>query len=173
MYIIFIRHAESEYNKAGLLTGRIDCNLTSKGIEDAKLLGTTLNINFDVVYCSPLKRTKQTLKAILPNCEPIYDNRIIERSFGILEGMKKIYTKKQITELYNNGSILGAESNNEIDKRVSSFVNEIFKKYHNNENILVITHGGVLNSIKRNFISDYNPISTNNLSIFKLTNNKK
>ena len=87
--------------------------------------------------------------------------------------MKKIYTKKQITELYNNGSILGAESNNEIDKRVSSFVNEIFKKYHNNENILVITHGGVLNSIKRNFISDYNPISTNNLSIFKLTNNKK
>ena len=64
--IVFIRHAESEYNRDGIWGGRADCNLTEKGIETAKELGKSLNNNFDVIYCSPLKRARQTLNAIFP-----------------------------------------------------------------------------------------------------------
>lgn len=79
--IVFIRHAESEYNRDGIWAGRADCNLTEKGIETAKELGKSLNNNFDVIYCSPLKRARQTLSAIFPEAEPIYDERITEISY--------------------------------------------------------------------------------------------
>ena len=42
MNVIFIRHAESEYNRDGIWAGRADCNLTEKGIETAKELGKSL-----------------------------------------------------------------------------------------------------------------------------------
>ena len=87
--IVFIRHAESEYNKDGIWAGRVDCSLTEKGIEAAKELGKTIKNNFDAIYCSPLKRTKQTLEAIFPDAKPIYDNRIIEISIGEWENKKK------------------------------------------------------------------------------------
>lgn len=66
MNVIFIRHAESEYNRDGIWAGRADCSLTDKGIKAAQKLGETIDKDFDVIYCSPLKRTKQTLFAIFP-----------------------------------------------------------------------------------------------------------
>ena len=87
--IVFIRHAESEYNRDGIWAGRVDCSLTEKGIESAKKLGNTIENNFDTIYCSPLKRAKQTLEAIFPNAKPIYDERIIEISIGEWEDKKK------------------------------------------------------------------------------------
>ena len=169
--ITFIRHAESEYNKMGLLSGRIDCNLTEKGIEDAKLLRGTLKNDFDIIYCSPLKRTKQTLNAIFPESEPIYDERIIESSFGIYEGKPKGALGKEKMELYKQGLYLapGAESIKEIDERVCAFVEELFQKCQDHEKILVVTHNGILNSIKRNFIKDCDNMYSNNLGMVQLT----
>lgn len=96
--IVFIRHAESEYNRDGIGAGRADCNLTEKGIEAAKELGKSLNNNFDVIYCSPLKRTKQTLNVIFPEAKPIYDERITEISIGEWENqrLKKILYAQNI-----------------------------------------------------------------------------
>lgn len=34
MELTLLRHAESEYNKIGKLQGRIDCNLSKKGLEE-------------------------------------------------------------------------------------------------------------------------------------------
>ena len=92
--IVFIRHAESEYNRDGIGAGRADCNLT----EDAKELGKSLNNNFDVIYCSSLKRARQTLNAIFPGTEPICDERITEISIGEWENqrLKKILYAQNI-----------------------------------------------------------------------------
>ena len=46
--IVFIRHAESEYNRDGIWAGRVDCSLTEKGIESAKKLGNTIENNLVV-----------------------------------------------------------------------------------------------------------------------------
>lgn len=96
--IVFIRHAESEYNRDGIWDGRADCNLTEKGIETAKELGKSLNNNFDVIYCSSLKRARQTLNAIFPGTEPICDERINEISIGEWENqrLKKILYAQNI-----------------------------------------------------------------------------
>lgn len=169
--ITFIRHAESEYNKKGLLAGIVDCNLTQKGLEDAKLLRKSLKNDFDFIYCSPLKRTKQTLNAIFPDCKPNYDNRIIERTFGVLDGKPKASVSREKIKLYEQGLYLapGAESIKELDKRVCTFVEELFQKYHNNEKILVVTHNGILNSVKRNFIKSCDNMWSHNLGMIKLT----
>ena len=168
--IVFIRHAESEYNRDGIWAGMADCNLTEKGIEAAKELGKSLNNNFDVIYCSPLKRTKQTLNVIFPEAKPIYDERITEISIGEWENQKKDLFDARLRELFRKGLYTppGAESHQNVDKRVSDFIEELFEKYHNNGRILVVTHNGVMRSIKRNFFEPSQNIMSTNLGMISL-----
>ena len=86
MKLYLLRHAESEYNRIGLLQGRIDCNLSDDGLkqtyEKAKVFDAT---KYDICFCSPLKRTLQTAQILAPNLKIICDDRIIERSLGDLD----------------------------------------------------------------------------------------
>lgn len=170
--IVFIRHAESEYNRDGIWAGRVDCSLTEKGIDSAKKLGRTLDNNFDAIYCSPLKRTKQTLEAIFPDAKPIYDERIIEISIGEWENKKKDLFDAHSIELFRKGLYIppGAESHQDVDKRVCNFVEELFEKYKGNEKILVVTHAGIIRSIKRNFLESIQKLMPNNLETITLDN---
>lgn len=172
MNITFIRHAESEYNRDGIWAGRADCSLTDKGINAAQELSKSIDKNFDIIYCSPLKRTKQTLFAILPNAKPIYDDRIIEISIGEWEGTKKELYSDEIRELFRKGLYTppGAETHNDVDKRVCDFIEELFEKFYNDERILVVTHNGIMRAIKRNFLNkSNNNIMSKNLGTIVLT----
>ena len=164
--LIFIRHAESEYNKAGIFVGRTDCNITQEGIEQAKKLWKEEK-QFNEIYCSPLKRAKQTLEALIPNSNPIIDERIVEASIGEWTGKKKDKINKDLVDLFRVGKYTphGAETPKEIDKRVCNFVEDLFHKYQNDEKILIVTHNGIIKSIKRNFMKNYENIMSKNLEI--------
>ncbi len=164
--LIFIRHAESEYNKAGIFVGRTDCNITQEGIEQAKKLWKE-DKPFNEIYCSPLKRAKQTLEALIPNSNPIIDERIVEASIGEWTGKKKDKINKDLVDLFRVGKYTphGAETPKEVDKRVCNFVEDLFHKYQNDEKILIVTHNGIMKSIKRNFIKNYENIMSKNLEI--------
>lgn len=165
--LTFIRHAESEYNKAGIFVGRTDCNITQEGLEQAKNLLKEEDKQFNEIYCSPLKRAKQTLEAIIPNSNPIIDERIIEASIGEWTGKKKDEMNKDLVDLFRVRKYTppGAETPKEVDKRVCNFVEDLFHKYQNDEKILIVTHNGVIKSIKRNFIKNYENIMSKNLEI--------
>ena len=169
--LIFIRHAETELNKAGIFTGKIDCNITQEGFEQARRVLKEDEKNFDYIYCSPLKRTKQTLDAILPNSTPIVDERITEICIGEWEGKKKELFDKNLVALFRTGQYTppGAETTLQVDKRVCDFIENLFNTYKNNERILVVTHNGVMRSIKRNFVKNYNNIMSKNLGYIILT----
>lgn len=62
MKIYLVRHAESTYNVKKLLQGKQDCELSQKGLKDTIKKASTFPNGFDVVFCSPLKRTKKQLK---------------------------------------------------------------------------------------------------------------
>ena len=65
--------------------------LNEEGRQMAKIAGEKYkDINFDVCYCSPLVRAKETAKLVLEgrNVPIIYDERLREMSFGIYEGME-------------------------------------------------------------------------------------
>lgn len=171
MNVIFIRHAESEYNRDGIWAGRADCSLTDKGIKAAQKLGETNDKDFDVIYCSPLKRTKQTLFAIFPEAKPIYDDRIIEISVGEWENTKKELYSNELRELFRKGLYTppGGETHSDVDKRVCDFIEDVFEKFHGDEKILVVTHNGIMRAIKRNFMKKTNEIMSKNLGTLVLT----
>lgn len=46
MELNLLRHAESEFNKIGLLQGRIDCNLSEEGIRKTKERAKNFDSNY-------------------------------------------------------------------------------------------------------------------------------
>jgi len=90
--IYLFRHGKTVYNTKGIFTGQSTSNLTWIGKLNAKKVARKLKKKkFEVAIHTKLQRSKDTLKYVLkyhPECKKlIEDNRIIERSYGDLQGM--------------------------------------------------------------------------------------
>ena len=166
--LFFIRHGQTEANVKGILTGRLETNLTQKGIDDAIALSKELKEEFDYYYCSPLTRTHQTLKAIKGDVDFTIDERITEVSSGDWQGKLKSELPEREYELYKKGLLNppNGESLQDVDKRIKSFLNDMFSKYKKDEKILVVTHNGFMRSLKRMFIDKDKVSEPKNLEIF-------
>lgn len=164
--LYLIRHGETDYNKSGIFQGHLDILLNNTGVFQAKELRKIVNeIDFDIIFCSPIYRAIQTAKISLDFLSPelrfynqlIIDNRISERNYGILQGVEKVKywdkikntpqldVTKSFTAIPKNG-----ESYLELEKRIVSFLNEISKKY-SNKKILIFTHNGPIRIILKFF----------------------
>ena len=89
--IYLFRHGESTFNRDGRFTGQLEAKLTKKGLKHAEKIARELkDKNFEVAIHTRLSRSKDTLKPVLkfhPECKLILeDDRMIERSYGELEG---------------------------------------------------------------------------------------
>jgi len=89
--IYLFRHGESTFNRDGRFTGYLDSKLTEKGREHTKKIARKLkDKKFQVAIHTRLSRSKDTLKPVLkfhPECKIVLeDDRMIERSYGKLEG---------------------------------------------------------------------------------------
>ena len=104
--IILLRHGESTWNLENKFTGWTDVGLTENGKNEAQnagLLLTKNNIEFDLVYVSYLKRAIKTLEICLkqinnPNNETISHWRLNERHYGNLQGLNKSETARKYGE---------------------------------------------------------------------------
>lgn len=166
--LYFIRHGQTEANAQGILTGRIETNLTQKGIDDAKELAKSLTEEFDYYYCSPLTRTHQTLKAIKGDVDFIVDERITEVSSGDWQGKLKTELPAEEYDLYKKGLLNppNGESLEDVDKRIKSFLDDMFSKYIGDEKVLVVTHNAFMRNLKRLFIKDGSVVEPKNLEIY-------
>lgn len=155
MNLYFVRHGETEHNKKKCYYGSIDVNITNRGILQAEKGAEKLkNINFNKVYASELKRTSQTASILLQKkqYDLIKDKRINELNFGIFEGK----SHEEIREMYSEEWKLWCddwqnfvppegESYIQFYTRIKSFMDDILKL--NEENVLIVAHGGVIRSI--------------------------
>lgn len=65
MKVTFVRHGQTEWNRLGKQQGLADIPLDQTGIEQARKTAQLLKDEaFDCVYCSPLKRARQTAQMI-------------------------------------------------------------------------------------------------------------
>ena len=179
--IYFVRHGQTPDNIANVLTGWTATPLTEKGIEQAKATAETLkNVKFDICFCSPLVRTKQTLDEIIKyhkNLPVIYDDRLKERNYGLATGKSvDICNFKRWSAEDNNSIPLEIETINQMFDRVSAFYNEILTKYKD-QNVLIVSHSGVarishfyFNGKPAN--SDYSNFKIGNAEILMLDNSK-
>ncbi|MCB1023718.1 MAG: 2,3-diphosphoglycerate-dependent phosphoglycerate mutase [Acidobacteria bacterium] len=101
--LVLIRHGESTWNKENRFTGWKDVDLSEKGREEAKAAGQLLKtegFEFDLAYCSVLKRAIRTLNSILDEMDtmwlPVIKNwRLNERHYGSLQGLNKAETAQE------------------------------------------------------------------------------
>lgn len=152
--LYFVRHGKTELNKERKWCGITDCNLTQEGKSETKNAFSNYSANdFDVYFCSPLKRTRQTLDVIVPGQDPIIDERIIERNFGDWEGLPYSVIDENTTELYILGKIQppNGETYQEVEKRVLSFISDLFQTY-NDERILIVSHATIVRIVRDIFL---------------------
>lgn len=159
MKIYIMRHGETDYNKQGLIQGQLDIPLNEYGLELARKTREGFDregLSFDLAYCSPLIRAKQTAEILLSgtNTPVIYDNRIREMNFAEGEGhpLSELSTNpdlKNIDYLFHDPekyvpTELG-ESYEDLFRRVENFLEEeIYPKEMTHENILICCHGGII-----------------------------
>lgn len=153
MKIYVVRHGETNINLENKINSLNNDDLNETGINQAINVGEKLKkIDYDIIICSPLERTKHT--ANLLNCKnaPIlFDERLLERDFGI-------YTKYPIDKIDPNDlwsinpkqDYKDAETVDSLLKRVFDFLEDIKNKY-NNKNIVLVTHGGTSKAISSYF----------------------
>lgn len=154
MRIIILRHAETVLNNSGRFCGRTDCDITENGrIITAKLAKVEPFVSgFTAMYVSPLKRTAQTLLAIYPNCKYIVDERLIEISLGSWEGVEKKAVNQNDRKAFLKGLYTppGAEETyRDVVYRITSFFKELENTYNEYDMILLVTHNGVIRTIKQ------------------------
>lgn len=147
--IYVVRHGETDGNNSGILRGKaFDDELNARGFEQAKQVANQLQkIDFDICYCSPLKRTKQTRDQIF-NGKTIYDNRLLPREYGTFAG--KVVDAMNQAEYWDrklNLSDFDCEKILDFEKRVFAALDEIVKK-HKGKNVLVVTHASVCRIVK-------------------------
>lgn len=149
----FVRHGKTLMNQKALWSGRTDCDLTDEGRVELHKIFSYSEDSFDAYYCSPLKRTKQTLDCIVANQSPIIDERIIERDFGDWEGKPFSIIDPEITELYIQGKVQPphGETYNEVVSRVISFVTDMFHQYTSSR-ILIVSHATILRVVRDLFL---------------------
>ena len=121
---IIIRHGENIFDDT--IPNNM-LSLSSLGIKQAKWARDILNNDFDIVFTSISKRTKETAKIISKNIKPIEDKRLLEK--------------------YGNEKQDGTETEEEATKRFKLFLEEIEKNYQNKK-ILIVTHGALMKIIQ-------------------------
>ncbi len=132
-YKIYVfRHGRTLFNVKGLFTGQMHSKLTWKGRQDAKKVAKKLkNKEIQVAFHTKLPRSQETLGYILkfhPECKKILvDNRMIERSYGDLEGTTHKEFIKKIGKRSYNLRIEGDAIENlkpTLKKKVQKFLGE-------------------------------------------------
>ncbi len=146
MSIYFVRHGQTDWNVIGKLQGNSDIELNQTGRTQAMVTREQLQkVQIDAIYCSPLKRAKETAEIIneLWNLPIHFDERLKERNFGIMEGcLRKEVPFDKIWSRNENISFQEGESAIEFYERVEQFLSEIVPLAKDKE-ILIVAHGGV------------------------------
>lgn len=156
--IIIVRHGETEWNIRGIRQGYLDSPLTTKGLAQAKALAQRLvREKFTALYSSDLGRALQTAQEVakVTGHEIVTDARLRERHLGIFQGLNaeeinaKHPEERRLMRSQGPGYVIpGGESMVQQVARNIECLNELAKR-HQGEQVLVVTHGGVVSGFFR------------------------
>ena len=119
MNLYVIRHGETNMGKNNIIATE-DEPLNEAGIRQAIKVGKEIRkLNVNKVYCSPIQRAKDTFEDLKWDEFWNYNS---DKLYPELETMKSVY------------------------ERISEFLNEL-KSSNRNDNILLVTHGGISRAI--------------------------
>ncbi|MEK6874299.1 MAG: histidine phosphatase family protein [Nanoarchaeota archaeon] len=181
--IYIVRHGKTSFNAEKRLQGQLNSPLLNDGIKDATTLGETLQgINFDAIYASDLKRTKQTTQIIAKTARIKsriqYKRSLREINYGKAAGLLKKQAK-QIYPLYKKSVMFRfpkGESYADVGRRVIEFVKSLEVKKP--RTVLIVTHAGCIREILHYFLKQPKnnylqiPVSHNFIAKLVINHNK-
>ena len=143
--LYIVRHGQTDWNLDGQIQGQNDIPLNNTGRAQASGIADKLSrFNLEYIVSSDLSRAAETAQ-IIGNKLDIrveYDSRLREYNFGVLTGMtRKRLDPQSIEAFFTNPTYFKAEPFEDAFARVHEFMESV----DYNKNILVVTHGGVIN----------------------------
>jgi broad specificity phosphatase PhoE len=149
--IWWIRHGETDWNRAERIQGASDVALNELGRAQARALAPRLeDVGFDAVYASDLVRASETARLALPGSEPTLDARVRELAYGVLEGTSwrdpvppelEESVRAWRADPYGQRPP-GGESYADLAARVGDFVADLPRS----GKVAVFSHGGTIRS---------------------------
>lgn len=163
--IYYVRHGQTDWNAELRFQGRIDIPLNTIGREQAhgngKRLSALLGKAEDFIFISsPLSRSRETMEIIrfemgLPAENYATDERLIEMSYGDLEGTTQAEFKASDRELYyqrksNHWAFqpTNGESHNEVLQRVKQWYADL-----DPEAKYIVTAHGAVGRVVRHYLA--------------------
>jgi probable phosphoglycerate mutase len=158
-HICLTRHGETDWNKSGILQGWLDVPINAYGRQQAhQMADSFFRAGFDVVWCSPLARARETAELIASTLRlspPSLHDGLKERHFGAIQGIPKSELAElnptlleQILRRNPAAQFVGGESMDEFADRVLGALTNIGSRHHG-DRVLVVTHGWVLDVLMR------------------------
>lgn len=151
---VFIRHGETDWNRAGLFQGRSDIPLNETGREQARAASRLMaNLHVSRVMVSPLQRAMETATLTFPtsfNLIEIEDD-LIECDFGNLDGMpiKETMLEHGITRKEQLAEILPADGESwaSVLARCEALLDRLAAFQEVGSTIVLVGHDAVLQAI--------------------------
>lgn len=155
---LVIRHGETEWNRQGKIQGFLDSPLTKLGIAQARAAAKSLKgFTCHALYSSDLSRAIQTAAFIASELQVKVtpEARLRERNLGVMQGLSLDEIKIHYPEVARkfiakdlDYVFPGGESFRQTYERSVAIFKEIAAN-HQNEQIVVVTHGGILDNLFR------------------------
>lgn len=161
MRLVLIRHAHSEANAAGILSGRLpDVHLSAKGIEQSEHLAVRLgNFPLTNLRISPMERCFETISPWInsivlpsnPKFEPIIDQELTEVDYGTWSGKKlAVLSKNKLWKIVQESPsrmyFPSGEGIAQMQSRAMTSVHEAVSTKAKGSAVIV-SHGDVIKSI--------------------------
>lgn len=153
-----VRHGETAWNAEGRVQGQLDIPLNDFGRAQARATANALaSQDFSAIYCSDLSRVRQTADPTAKRLAlPVeYDAALRERHYGMFETLTYVEVRERFPEQYARFrdkdpefDFEGGEALRTFAERSLSAVRGLIER-HPGEQILVFTHGGVLEMVYR------------------------
>jgi broad specificity phosphatase PhoE len=155
-----LRHGEIESNRNRIYAGRSEEPLTLRGRQQAMEAAKQLtSLGVDAIYCSPLRRTKETAEIIgsFLGIRPVAEKSFIEMRMGPWEGKSEDLVSREFPDawqIWNTKpaelSLDGRETLTELQIRVLSGIEKL-KRHNQDHNLLIVTHVAIIRVLLLHF----------------------
>jgi alpha-ribazole phosphatase len=167
--LFLLRHGKTTL--AGKMVGSTDVDLAAEGKKQIRSLkGRVQAEKFDRIFCSTMRRCRQTAELLALETEITYDKDLKEIDFGVWEGMDFSEIEQNYREHVQRWvedpesfCFPAGECRKDFITRLENFKNKLISLKE--EKVLIITHGGVI----RHLICSFLGLSADSYLLFQVS----